>query len=234
MPTRQLRSGCRSSASSCDELREHHEPGGSPDEPEALGLLALMLLTHARAPGRTDADGAFIGLADQQRSDWDRTLADEGHQVLRRAIGLRRPGPFQLQAMIASLHMLAPSFDETDWPQIAELYGLLAQLQPSPVIDVKPRGGTHVRRRRRPRTPADRPAPGRPTAAVVRSAARNRRRAPPARRRLVRGPRRLWPRDRSELQRDPTRRAPAAPRRHLGLRSSRWPMPLESTRRRAS
>jgi len=107
-----------------------------PDEPEALGLLALMLLTDARAPGRTDADGAFVGLAEQDRTRWDRALAGEGNHVLRRAIGLRNAGPFQLQAMIASLHVLAPSFERTDWNQIAELYGLLAQAQPSPVIEI--------------------------------------------------------------------------------------------------
>ena len=93
-----------------------------PDEPEALGLLALMLLHDARRAARLDADGELVLLDDQDRSLWDAARIEEGRAVLDRALPLRQPGPYQLQAAIASLH-LEP---EVDWPQIAALYGRLA------------------------------------------------------------------------------------------------------------
>ncbi|HSO02168.1 MAG TPA: sigma-70 family RNA polymerase sigma factor, partial [Gaiellaceae bacterium] len=89
-----------------------------PDEPEALGLLALMLLHDARRDARTAADGSLVLLADQDRSRWSRERIDEGTRVLERALSHRRPGAYQLQAAIAALHLE----DETDWPQIAVLY----------------------------------------------------------------------------------------------------------------
>jgi RNA polymerase sigma-70 factor (ECF subfamily) len=103
-----------------------------PDEPEALGLLALMQLHDARRAARLDADGGLVLLDDQDRSLWDKARIAEGRAALDRALPLRRPGPYQLQAAIASLH-LEP---EVDWPQIAALYGRLAGLAPSPVVEL--------------------------------------------------------------------------------------------------
>ena len=103
-----------------------------PDEPEVLGLLALMLLHDARRAARLDAAGELVLLDDQDRSLWDAAQIEEGRAVLDRALPLRQPGPYQLQAAIASLH-LEP---EVDWPQIAALYGRLAWLAPSPVVEL--------------------------------------------------------------------------------------------------
>ena len=103
-----------------------------PDEPEVLGLLALMLLHDARRAARLDSDGELVLLDDQDRSLWDSERIEEGRTMLDRALPLRRPGPYQLQAAIASLH-LEP---ETDWPQIAALYERLGQLTPSPVVEL--------------------------------------------------------------------------------------------------
>jgi RNA polymerase sigma-70 factor (ECF subfamily) len=106
-----------------------------PAEPEPGGLLALMLLIEARRPARIH-DGALITLEDQDRSLWDRELITEGTAVLDQAVHLRRPGPYQLQAAIAACHATAPDMVSTDWPQIAALYAELAQLAPSPVVDL--------------------------------------------------------------------------------------------------
>jgi len=103
-----------------------------PDEPEVLGLLALMLLHDARRAARLDAAGELVLLEDQDRSRWDTARVEEGRAMLERALPLRKPGPYQLQAAIASLH-LEP---ETDWPQIAALYERLALLTPSPVVEL--------------------------------------------------------------------------------------------------
>ena len=103
-----------------------------PDEPEALGLLALMLLHDARRAARLDSEGELVLLDDQDRALWDAERICEGRRVLDRTLPLRRPGPYQLQAAIASLH-LEP---ETDWPQVAALYGRLASLAPSPVVEL--------------------------------------------------------------------------------------------------
>ena len=103
-----------------------------PDEPEALGLLALMLLHDARRDARTAADGSLVLLADQDRSRWSRERIDEGTRVLERALSHRRPGAYQLQAAIAALHLE----DETDWLQIAALYAELARVEPSPVVEL--------------------------------------------------------------------------------------------------
>jgi RNA polymerase sigma-70 factor (ECF subfamily) len=107
-----------------------------PGEAEVHGLLALLLLTDARRPARTDANGAPVSLEDQDRSRWDRDAVAEGKERLERALRLRRPGPFQVQAAVAALHAEAPSWDATDWPQIAALYRELEQLAPSPVVTV--------------------------------------------------------------------------------------------------
>lgn len=107
-----------------------------PDEAEALGLLALMLLHDARREARVAADGEIVLLKDQDRSLWDTARIEEGRQVLERALSLRTPGSYQLQAAIASLHVEAPSAEETDWTQIAALYTELLHLQPSPVVEL--------------------------------------------------------------------------------------------------
>src|SRR5215471_9548065 len=105
-----------------------------PREPEVLGLLALLLLHESRAAARFDGWGRLIRLADQDRARWDRKLADEATSLLDRAITLRRPGPYQVQAAIAALHAQAPTYEQTDWWQIRLLYGRLQQLTPSPVV----------------------------------------------------------------------------------------------------
>jgi RNA polymerase sigma factor (sigma-70 family) len=105
-----------------------------PREPEVLGLLALLLLHESRAAARFDGWGRLIRLADQDRSRWDRDLAKEASGLLDRAIALRRPGPYQVQAAIAALHAEAPGYEQTDWRQIRLLYDRLQQLAPSPVI----------------------------------------------------------------------------------------------------
>ena len=103
-----------------------------PDDAETLGLLALMLLQDARRRARVDADGALVLLEEQDRDLWDQGRIDEGRRVLARALALRVAGPYQLQAAVASLH----AEDETDWRQVAALYGRLAELAPSPVVEL--------------------------------------------------------------------------------------------------
>jgi RNA polymerase sigma-70 factor (ECF subfamily) len=103
-----------------------------PDEPEALGLLALMLFHDSRRDARVGPDGELVLLEDQDRSRWDGARIAEGERVLERARSFRRAGPYQLQAAIAALH----TRDETDWPQIAALYGRLAEVAPSPVVEL--------------------------------------------------------------------------------------------------
>ena len=107
-----------------------------PADSESAGLLALMLLTHSHAAARVDPAGQPVLLADQDRSAWDQAMIADGTAVLDQAILLRSPGPYQLQAAIAALHAAAPSFELTDWPQIAALYGELARRAPSLVVDV--------------------------------------------------------------------------------------------------
>jgi RNA polymerase sigma-70 factor (ECF subfamily) len=106
-----------------------------PDEPEVTGLLALILLTSARAAARADEDGALVLLADQDRSRWDRGRLAEGRSLAERALARRRPGPYQLQAAIAACHADAATAADTDWRQIAALYGELLRFDPSPVIE---------------------------------------------------------------------------------------------------
>jgi RNA polymerase sigma-70 factor (ECF subfamily) len=108
--------------------------GLMPDEPEAVGLLALMLLTEARRAARTAPDGSLVRLAEQDRSRWDRALIAEGHDLVRACIRRGAPGPHQLQAAIAAVHGAAPSADATDWAQIVELYDHLHRLQPNDVV----------------------------------------------------------------------------------------------------
>jgi RNA polymerase sigma-70 factor, ECF subfamily len=107
-----------------------------PDVSEALGLLALMVLQESRRPARVDAAGGLVSLEEQDRSQWDRTLADEGIRVLDAAVRLGRPGPYQLQAAIAACHSTAASPADTDWSEISTLYGALWRLVPSPVVEL--------------------------------------------------------------------------------------------------
>jgi len=105
-----------------------------PDEPEALGLLALMLLIDARRPARTTADGALVPLGEQDRSRWDPDLVREGQDLVRRCLRRNRPGPYQLQAAINAVHSDAPVAAGTDWGQIRQLYDQLLAVAPGPVV----------------------------------------------------------------------------------------------------
>ena len=107
-----------------------------PDEPEALGLTALMLLHDSRREARTGADGAIIVLEDQDRSRWDRARIAEGLEMLDRAMAMRTRGPYQVQAAIAALHAKAASASATDWPQISALYRALLEMLPTPVVEL--------------------------------------------------------------------------------------------------
>lgn len=105
-----------------------------PDEPEAHGLLALLLLTEARRPARTDADGSLVLLPEQDRSLWDRELIAEGHDLVRACLRRNQPGPYQLQAAINAVHTDARTAAGTDWRQILALYDQLLALVPTPVV----------------------------------------------------------------------------------------------------
>jgi RNA polymerase sigma-70 factor (ECF subfamily) len=105
-----------------------------PDEPEVTGLLAMMLLTHARRAARVTAAGGLVVLADQDRSAWDRALITEGHALVRACLQRDRPGPYQIQAAINAVHTDAPTASATDWQQILALYDQLLALAPSPVV----------------------------------------------------------------------------------------------------
>jgi RNA polymerase sigma-70 factor (ECF subfamily) len=105
-----------------------------PDEREVRGLLALLLLTHARLATRLDATGRLLLLAEQDRSRWDRAAIDRGGELVVSALRGGRPGRFALQAAIAALHAEAPSYAETDWPQLLGLYDELVAAWPSPVV----------------------------------------------------------------------------------------------------
>jgi RNA polymerase sigma-70 factor, ECF subfamily len=107
-----------------------------PDDAEVWGLLALMLLHDARLAARVDASGRYVALDEQDRSLWDQGRIREGLARLERAVRLRRPGEYQLQAAITALQVQAPDAKATDWAQIAELFGALARLNPSPVIEL--------------------------------------------------------------------------------------------------
>jgi RNA polymerase sigma-70 factor (ECF subfamily) len=105
-----------------------------PDDPEVTGLLALMLLVHARRAARSTADGELVLLADQDRSRWDRALVVEGHTLVRQCLHRNRPGPYQLQAAINAVHTDAPVAALTDWVQIRRLYDDLLTITPTPVV----------------------------------------------------------------------------------------------------
>ena len=105
-----------------------------PRESEVLGLLALLLLHESRAKTRFDGWGRMVRLADQDRTRWNQKLIDEATRLLDRALALRAPGPYQVQAAIAALHAQAPDYEGTDWPQIRLLYDRLQAMTPSPVV----------------------------------------------------------------------------------------------------
>jgi RNA polymerase sigma-70 factor (ECF subfamily) len=103
-------------------------------EPEIMGLTALLLLQHARAPARFDANGEIVLLEDQDRSLWSRKMIDEGLALVDKALRHQKSGPYQVQAAIAALHARAARPEDTDWTEIDLLYGLLERMQPSPVV----------------------------------------------------------------------------------------------------
>jgi RNA polymerase sigma-70 factor (ECF subfamily) len=105
-----------------------------PDEPEAQGLLALLLLLHARSAARVTAGGSLIRLADQDRRLWDRDLIADGQAITRACVRRGRPGPYQIQAAINAVQSVAPSFASTDWHAILTLYDQLHALTPTPVV----------------------------------------------------------------------------------------------------
>jgi len=105
-----------------------------PDEPEVIGLLALLLLTEARRPARTASDGSLVRLADQDRSLWDRALIDEGQSLVRACLRRNAPGPYQIQAAINAVHSDALTAADTDWLQIVMLYDQLMAIAPTPVV----------------------------------------------------------------------------------------------------
>jgi len=105
-----------------------------PSEPEVMGLMALLLLQHARAKARLDRDNEIVLLEDQDRKLWNRQMIDEALVLVEKALRHRRPGPYQVQAAIAAIHARSSSAAETDWQEIDTLYGVLEQLQPSPVV----------------------------------------------------------------------------------------------------
>ncbi len=107
-----------------------------PEEPEVLGLLALLLLHDARRGARLSSSGRVVLLEAQDRATWDQAAIEEGSGLVERALLMRRPGPYQVQAAIAALHAQAATPEQTDWPQIAALYSVLASFSPSPIVEL--------------------------------------------------------------------------------------------------
>jgi RNA polymerase sigma-70 factor, ECF subfamily len=105
-----------------------------PDEPEVMGLLALLLLVESRRATRTNPNGDLVLLADQDRSQWDRDLIGEGQAIVRRCLRINQPGPYQIQAAINAVHCDAPTAPATDWGQILQLYNQLLAMTPAPVV----------------------------------------------------------------------------------------------------
>ncbi len=105
-----------------------------PDEPEAFGLLALMLLEQARSDARANRDGKLVPLPEQDRSRWNHSLVREGQGLVRRCLRRDQPGPYQIQAAINAVHSDAPSAGQTDWTQILALYDQLIAMAPNPIV----------------------------------------------------------------------------------------------------
>ncbi|MFC7492065.1 MULTISPECIES: RNA polymerase sigma factor [unclassified Knoellia] len=119
-----------------EAIRLTRQLAASTSEPEVGGLLALMLLHHARRPARWASDGALVSLTDQDRARWDTTLIAEGVEIIQSALAQDRLGQYQAQAAIAALHADAPTADQTDWTQILEWYDELLRLHPTPVVEL--------------------------------------------------------------------------------------------------
>ncbi|WP_353950329.1 DUF6596 domain-containing protein [Knoellia sp. S7-12] len=119
-----------------EAIRLSRQLAASTSDPELRGLLALMLLHHARRPARWTPAGALVSLADQNRTLWDSALIAEGVEILQSALAQDRLGEFQVQAAIAALHADAPTANETDWTQILEWYDELMRLHPTPVVEL--------------------------------------------------------------------------------------------------
>jgi RNA polymerase sigma-70 factor, ECF subfamily len=111
-----------------------HLAGLMPDEPEVLGLLALLLLTESRRTARTHADGSLVRLPEQDRSLWDSALIEEGQAIVRELLRRNTPGPYQIQAAIAAVHSDARGADDTAWDQIVALYDQLYAVVPTPIV----------------------------------------------------------------------------------------------------
>ena len=107
-----------------------------PDEPEVIGLLALMLLVHSRHAARTTAGGELVPLSGQNRSRWDRDLIDQGQELVKRCLRRNQPGPYQIQAAINAVHSDAPTAAQTDWSQIVALYDQLLSITPTPIVSL--------------------------------------------------------------------------------------------------
>jgi RNA polymerase sigma-70 factor, ECF subfamily len=105
-----------------------------PGEPEIMGLAALLLLQHGRAPARLDAEGCIVLMEDQDRALWDHAMMAEGLVLVEKALRHRRPGAYQVQAAVAAVHAVAARFEDTDWAEIDRLYAVLEVFQPSPVV----------------------------------------------------------------------------------------------------
>jgi len=105
-----------------------------PDEPEVAGLLALLLLTESRRASRQRPDGSLVLLGEQDRTQWDRALIEEGQAIVRRCLRRNQPGAYQLQAAINAVHSDAPTVEQTDWSQIVALYDHLLAVAPTPVV----------------------------------------------------------------------------------------------------
>jgi RNA polymerase sigma-70 factor (ECF subfamily) len=105
-----------------------------PDEPEVAGLLALLLLTESRRSSRTRPDGSLVLLGEQDRTQWDRAMIEEGQAIVRHCIRRNQPGTYQLQAAINAVHADAPTIEQTDWSQIIALYDQLLAVAPTPVV----------------------------------------------------------------------------------------------------
>ena len=188
-----------------------------PREPEVLGLLALLLLHESRAAARFDGWGRLIRLKDQDRSRWNSALAAEATRLLDRAMAMRRPGPYQVQAAIAALHAEAADYEQTDWRQIRLLYNRLQRLTPSPVVLLN-------------RAVATRYAVGAEAGAGRdRAPARRSRRLPP----LPRPPRRPAHRPRPRRRGGGRERPGAVARRQPGRTRPAHPRPVAVKRQRA-
>ena len=176
-----------------------------PDEPEVLGLLALLLLTESRRAARTDADGSLVRLPDQDRSLWDSALIEEGQAIVRELLRRNTPGPYQIQAAIAAVHSDADGADDTEWDQIVALYDQLYAVRADARRRPQPRH-RHRRARRARGRPGD---PRRPRSAAVPPAPRRPRRPPRAPRPPRRSRRRLRAGDGPHRQ--PSRARPPRP-----------------------